>query len=112
MMHGEILEHLDRLIAEADSEDRPALVVALAARLAQLGAGMAAPKAEAAQPGEEYERLDDWVTPAEAAAIAKVPVTRIYAWAQGQRWASHPSRRCLRIRGAVFRRWLAMKRLS
>jgi hypothetical protein len=35
-----VLGQLDRLIAEATPGDRPALVVALGARLAQLGAGL------------------------------------------------------------------------
>jgi excisionase family DNA binding protein len=38
-----VLEALDWLIAESAPEERPALVVQLAARLAQLGAGLVAP---------------------------------------------------------------------
>ena len=47
-----------------------------------------------------------WITPEQAAVIAAVPKERIYSWAKGQRWASRPSRRCLRIEETGFRRWL------
>ena len=49
---------------------------------------------------------DRLLTPDEAAAIAGVKVTRIYAWARGQRWALRPSRKCLRVSEPAFRRWL------
>ena len=40
MSPAEVLGSLDNLIAQAPPEDRPGLIVALAARLAQLGAGL------------------------------------------------------------------------
>ena len=46
------------------------------------------------------------ITPAEAGRIAGVPDKRIYDWARGKRWAHRPTRRCLRIDEAGFRRWL------
>jgi excisionase family DNA binding protein len=53
----EVLVELDRLIAGSVAEDRPGLVVALAARLAQLGAGLAAPAQGPQDPTEERDRL-------------------------------------------------------
>jgi excisionase family DNA binding protein len=43
---GRVLGHLDELIVRAVPEVRPSLVVALAARLAQLGAVLAVPAAK------------------------------------------------------------------
>ncbi len=42
---GRVLGELDKLIVNAVPEDRPRLVVALAARLAQLGVGLVTPAA-------------------------------------------------------------------
>jgi hypothetical protein len=53
--------------------------------------------------------MERWLTPKEAANIAAVPTKRIYEWAQGKRWASRPTRRCLRIEEGGFRRWLAAR---
>jgi hypothetical protein len=50
-----------------------------------------------------------WLTPEQAAAIADVKVKRIYSWAKGQKWASRPTRRCLRINEGAFRKWLAAR---
>jgi len=65
---------------------------------------------------QQQAEHEQWITPAEAARIACVRtkdgapnIARIYAWACGQRWASRPSRRCLRINAAGFRRWLASR---
>jgi hypothetical protein len=52
------------------------------------------------------ERL---LTPEQAAEIAGVPKERIYSWAKGQRWASRPTTRCLRISERGFRSWLASR---
>jgi hypothetical protein len=50
-----------------------------------------------------------FITAEEAAAIAGVPTRRIYEWARGQRWATRPTRRCLRISEGAFRRWFASR---
>lgn len=62
------------------------------------------------------------ITPEDAATIAGLPmdtpedrkrsVRRIYSWAAGTgiRWASRPSRKCLRISEPGFRRWLEARR--
>lgn len=57
-------------------------------------------------PGSAAERL---LTPEDAAQLASVPVARIYRWAKGARWATRPSRRCLRVQEHGFRRWLASR---
>ena len=98
------LPDLNRLVAEAQAEDLPALAGRLHA--AQLAAEMRVRQLEkvVAPAPAVAER---WLTPAEAAAIAAVQVKRIYDWAQAKKWASRPSRRCLRINEAGFRAWLA-----
>lgn len=101
------LAALDVAIQNAAPEERAGLVVQLAARLATLGASLAASTGRGAQPvREEAERL---LTPEQAAEVAAVPVARIYSWARGARWAQRPSRRCLRISERSFRRWLASR---
>ncbi len=97
------LPDLARLVAEAAPEELPSLIGALASAQAQALARLTMP---ANGNGHEPEPAT-WITPSEAAAIAQVPATRIYAWAQGAKWASRPSRRCLRISEQGFRHWLA-----
>jgi len=96
-------------IAQAKPEDVPALALAVAARLAQVGGSMTAVPISTSGNGKSDPEPEHWLTPQAAAAIAAVPETRIYAWARGQRWATRPSRRCLRIDEGGFRRWLAAK---
>jgi hypothetical protein len=51
-----------------------------------------------------------WLTPEQASKVVPdVSVAQIYAWAKGQKWASRPSKRCLRINEAAFRNWLAAR---
>lgn len=103
-----VFRDLDRLISEAAPSDRPGLVVALGARIAHLGAGLVAvPDARGDEVGSSGN--DGWITPEEAAAIAKVPKRRIYEWARGRQWAHRPSRRCLRISRTGFGTWLASR---
>jgi hypothetical protein len=52
------------------------------------------------------EAEPEMLTPEEAASIVKVPVKRIYEWARGKKWASRPTKRCLRIEETGFRLWL------
>ena len=47
-----------------------------------------------------------YLTVPEAAAIAQATPRRIYEWAKDARWAHRPTKRCLRIDEAAFRRWL------
>jgi len=97
------LARLDNLIGASKPEERPALVVLLAARLAFLGARLVPePKAPAAEP-------ETWITPDRAAEIASVSRKRIYGWARGKKWAFRPTRKTLRIAEKGFRAWLAAR---
>ncbi len=108
MTAPEVFDALDRLIASSGPAARPGLVVALAARLAQLGATLAAPTTSGnGRPAEEPERL---LTPEQAAEVASIPVKRLYEWARGKRWANRPTRRTLRIEERGFRAWLSSRR--
>jgi len=53
---------------------------------------------------------DAYITAERAGRIAGVAAKTIYSWAAGQRWASRPTKRTLRISEAGFRAWLAGKR--
>ncbi len=58
MIQPGIFDQLDEAIRVAPPEERPGLVVALAARLAQLGAGLAAPTSSGnGRPAEADENL-------------------------------------------------------
>jgi hypothetical protein len=104
------LVELDRLIAESAPEDRPALVVQLAARLAQLGAVLAIPaqasdqrRAESAPEGSRGGKL---LTAQEAASIAGVSPRWLRRHTKGLRFRQDLSRKLARFEGAGFRRWL------
>jgi hypothetical protein len=73
--------------------------------LAELDWNAQRPMARIPAPAEP----EQWITASEAAGIPGVKVEQIYTWAKGQRWASRPSRRCLRINEAGFRRWLTAR---
>lgn len=97
------------LAREALIEELPGLLgrLAEAEAVVRLRLSMAAGAATTnRQECSEAERL---LTPEEAAGVAHVPVSRIYQWARDARWASRPTRRCLRIGEQGFRRWLASK---
>ena len=108
---AEVFAELDRLIGEAAPQDHPSLIVGLAARLAQLGAGLAGPLSSNGngRPTEEPER---WLSAEQAAEAAGLPMTkeererslkRLYSWAKGKPWASNPTGRFLRIHERRFR---------
>ena len=103
----DVFAELGRLIAEAPREDLPELVGRLveAEERARLRLRTDTTSSAPQEPAEPERML----TPEEAALAANVPVKRIYTWARGQRWASRPSRKCLRIREAGFRRWLSAR---
>jgi len=87
------------VVAQAPAAELPALVLAIAARLAQA----------AGTNGNGNHEAEKWITPLDAATIAGVEQRTIYDWASGKSWASRPSRRCLRIAEDAFRRWLAAR---
>ena len=92
-----------RLAREIPAEELPSFLGGLEAAKAAAWARLAAP---ASPRPVALELAVEWITPEQAAEIAGVPVRRIYEWAKGQRWASRPSRRCLRVSERGFRRWL------
>jgi hypothetical protein len=100
---------LRQLVTDTAPQDLPALAGRL--REAELLAEMRL-RVEASGNGHRPEperEIEVWITPEAAAVIPGVPKERIYSWAKGQRWASRPTRRCLRIEEKGFRRWLATK---
>lgn len=101
----ELLDALVSTVREADPAELPAIVGRLAEADAIARARMMTPPPAPAPPSTP----EHWITAAEAARIAGVSVDRLYVWARGQRWASRPSRRCLRIDERGFRRWLASR---
>lgn len=100
-----LARQLLRAVAEAPPAELPALVGALAQAQAVALARLAMPPEPHAHPspGEPGR----WITAEQAAAIAAVSKKCVYDWAQGKRWASRPTRRCLRINESGFRAWLA-----
>jgi hypothetical protein len=100
---------LDQTIAQAPSEARPGLVVALAARLALLGAGMAAPervREPAAAPNEEL------LTPEQAIEIigGNVSTKWLYRHTKGLKFRRDLSRKVVRFERVALLRWAAAKR--
>src|SRR5262245_3202203 len=89
--------NLRATVAPAPLADLPRLSAVLAEAQAAVALRLALaqqrPTVEAAPRAIET----NWLKPEDAAAIAGVPVKRLYSWAQGKRWASRPSRKCLRI---------------
>jgi hypothetical protein len=104
-MNDEALAGLDALIQDAKPDERPGLLVVLAARLATLGARLI-PGRPASKGAADPELR---ITPDRAAEIAAVSRRRVYEWARGERWASRPSRKTLRISERGFRAWIAAR---
>jgi hypothetical protein len=95
------------LVEKAHRDDLPRLAGAFeTARAAAWARLLTPPTAPAPGPTDAADRF---ITPLEAAAIADVKVARIYEWARGRKWATRPTRRCLRIAEQGFRRWLQAK---
>ena len=101
------LESILNVVRDCDPANLPMLLGVLEQARAEawrrLSTAMVPPPPETKAPPERL------LTPEEAAAIAQVPVRRLYGWAHGQEWAHRPSRRCLRIGETSFRRWLAFR---
>jgi hypothetical protein len=105
-LSAEPFAQLADLVATAPAEQLPDIVGRLAAEQARALARIASshPAPVRALPPE-----DEWITPEQAATIARVPKRRLYQWATGQRWAHRPSRKTLRISRRSFERWLASR---
>jgi len=109
-MANEMQPCLDSILSAVRDCDRahlPMLIGALEQAKVEAWGRLSTPVPSPVQDAKpQPERL---LTPEEAASIAQVPVRRLYGWARGQAWARRPTRRCLRIGEASFRRWLAMR---
>lgn len=100
-------ESILNAVRDCDPASLPGLIGALEQARAEAWGRLSTPVAPPPQGAKaQSERL---LTPEEAASIAQVPVRRLYDWARGQNWARRPTRRCLRIGEASFRRWLSMR---
>ena len=100
-----VLDELRQYVEQADVAALPAIVGKLSEAEALARLRMMAPPPRAVTP--PAAEPTNWIKAKAAAAIARVSVDRIYVWAQGQRWASRPTSRTLRIEEGAFRRWLA-----
>lgn len=112
--HEAVFAALDQAIAQAPSEARPGFVVALAARLARLGAGMVVP------PPDSHERAplsaaapnEELLTPDQAieAVGGHVSTKWLYRHTRGLRFRRDLSRKVIRFERAGLLRWAAAKR--
>lgn len=102
---------LDQAIAEAPFEARPGMVVALAARLAQLGAGMAAQVPAQVVPAASSEEL---LTPTQAidAIGGHVSAKWLYRHTRGLKFRRDLSRKVVRFERAGLLRWVAAKKAA
>jgi hypothetical protein len=89
----------------ASPEELPGVAAALEAARVRLQQRLLGDAARV--PAPATSGATRWITA--AALIANVSTKTIYEWAVGKRWASRPSRRCLRIDEAGFRSWLASR---
>jgi hypothetical protein len=109
-MANQMQPHFDSILSavrDCDPASLPGLIGALEQAKAEAWGRLSTPVAQ--PPQETKAQSERLLTPEEAASIAQVPVRRLYGWARGQGWARRPTRRCLRIGEASFRRWLAMR---
>jgi len=97
-------EDLARLVDEARVEELPEVAAALELARVKLALRLLAPAvAVAAAPAGK------WLTPVEAAGLARASKRQVYEWSVGKRWARRPSRRKLLIDEVGFRTWLASR---
>lgn len=94
---------LEAVVAEAPREELPRLIGQLAQAQAAATARLVAPAPAPAV------AVGKWLTPAEAAELARASKRQVYEWAVGKRWARRPSRRKLLIDEASFRAWLGSR---
>jgi hypothetical protein len=108
MTPQEALAALDGVIRETLPEDRPGLVVALSARLAALGAHLAAGPASTADRDSKaaLEPPGRLLAAPEAAALAGVTVRWLLRHTRGLRFRQDLSRKQARFDEQGFRRWL------
>lgn len=96
---------LEQLVVQAAEADLPRIIGELEAARARAWARLTTPAAAPVLPLSTGK----WLTPDEAAEIARASKRQIYEWAVGKRWAHRPSRKKLLIEDAGFRTWLASR---
>jgi hypothetical protein len=110
---GAVLDALDRAIAVTGPADRPGLMVALAARLAQLGVGLAMPATTGNRcPGPLLEGVDErLLSPEQAAAVVGgVSPKWMLRHTKGLRFRRDLSRKVVRFEESGLRRWVGTRR--
>jgi hypothetical protein len=100
-------EVLAQIEAEAAQAPRERLAVLVGALERIRAIAWARLTSSAAEPSDTDRPR--WISPGEAATIAGVTTRVIYEWSRGKKWASRPSRRCLRLDESGFRSWLAAR---
>lgn len=96
---------LVRLVEQAGDAELPRLAGALEAARVRLEQRLTTAKWMQAQPSSPTDPAR-FITPEEAAAIANIPVKRLYEWARKKPWAHRPNARTLRVHEQGFRKWL------
>ncbi len=111
MTAHDALGGLDAAIQDAAPEERPGLVVALAARLAQLGAGLSANGVAPRQPAEP-EAGEQLLTPEQALVALGGDVSRkwLLRHTRRLRFRRNLSRKVVRFEEGGLRRWAAARR--
>jgi len=94
---------LGKFVDDARVEELPELAGALEAARVKLQLRLAAPGPAPAP------AVGKWLTPAEAAGLARASKRQVYEWAVGKRWAHRPSKRKMLIDEAGFRAWLGSR---
>jgi hypothetical protein len=108
-----VLDALDQAIAATGPGDRPGLMVALAARLAQLGVGLAVPATTGNRaPGPLQEGVDErLLSPEQAAAVVGgVSAKWMLRHTKGLRFRRDLSRKVVRFEESGLRRWVGARR--
>jgi hypothetical protein len=107
-----VLDALDQAIAVTGPGDRPGLMVALAARLAQLGVGLAVPATTGNRgPGLEEGVAERLLSPEQAASVVGgVSAKWMLRHTKGLRFRRDLSRKVVRFEESGLRRWVGAKR--
>ena len=95
---------LAKLVEDASPAELAEVAAALERARVRLALRLATPA-----PAQQPPAVGKWLTPAEAATIARASKRQLYEWAIGKRWAHRPSRRKLLIDKEGFLAWLSSR---
>ena len=104
------LAAIDVAIEQATPGARPAVALALAARLVALASHMLKDSTPSLKVAEAVDGSSNLITAEEAARIAGVTRRWIYDHTKGQRFRRELSRKSIRLDEVGFRRWLEYQR--